>query len=115
MYWVVAKVKTMSDSTNNITVIIAGRPYPLKIKEGDEPIIRRIVKEVNDKIALFQNTYPRKDRQDWLSMALLTIAVDLHKAQATLAQPAPVAEPTTDPHLSERLSHLDLLLSSLVN
>ena len=115
MYWVVAKVKTMSDSTNNITVIIAGRPYPLKIKEGDEPIIRRIVKEVNDKIALFQNTYPRKDRQDWMSMALLTTAVDLHKAQATLAQPAPVAEPTTDPQLSERLSQLDSLLSSLVN
>ena len=74
----------MSDSTNNITVIIAGRPYPLKIKEGDEPIIRRIVKEVNDKISLFQNTYPRKDRQDWLSMALLTTAVDLHKAQAVV-------------------------------
>ena len=105
----------MSDSTNNITVIIAGRPYPLKIKEGDEPIIRRIVKEVNDKIALFQNTYPRKDRLDWLSMALLTCSVDLHKAQATLAQPAPVAEPTTDPQLSDRLSHLDSLLSSLVN
>jgi cell division protein ZapA (FtsZ GTPase activity inhibitor) len=115
MYWVVAKVKTMSDSTNNITVIIAGRPYPLKIKEGDEPIIRRIVKEVNDKIALFQNTYPRKDRQDWLSMALLTSAVDLHKAQATIAQPAPVAETATDPQLAERLSHLDSILSLLVN
>ncbi len=105
----------MSDSTNNITVIIAGRPYPLKIKEGDEPIIRRIVKEVNDKISLFQNTYPRKDRQDWLSMALLTCSVDLHKAQATLAQPVPVAESTTDPEFSDRLSHLDSLLSSLVN
>ena len=105
----------MSDSTNNITVIIAGRPYPLKIKEGDEPIIRRIVKEVNDKIALFQNTYPQKDRQDWLSMALLTTAVDLHKAQATMAQPAPVAEPTTDPQVSDRLSHLDALLTQLVS
>ena len=105
----------MSDSTNNITVLIAGRPYPLKIKDGDEPIIRRIVKEVNDKIALFQNTYPRKDRQDWLSMALLTSAVDLHKAQATLAQPLPVAEPVEDPQLSERLSYLDSLLSEMVN
>ncbi|MBL7816678.1 MAG: cell division protein ZapA [Saprospiraceae bacterium] len=105
----------MSDSTNNITVIIAGRPFPLRIKEGDEPIIRRIVKEVNDKIALFQNTYPRKDRQDWLSMALLTCAVDLHKAQATLAQPMPIAEPTLDPQMSDRLSHIDSMLASLVN
>ena len=105
----------MSDSTNNITVLIAGRPYPLRIKEGDEPIIRRIVKEVNDKISLFQNTYPSKDRQDWMSMTLLTFAVDLYKVQATMAQPAPVAVPVEDPQLAERLSHLDLLLAEMVN
>ena len=105
----------MSDSTNNITVIIAGRPYPLRIKEGDEPIIRRIVKEVNDKISLFQNTYPRKDRQDWMSMALLTTAVDLHKVQATMIQPASVPVPVEDPQLAERLSNLNSLLSEMVN
>ncbi len=105
---------TMSESTNNITVIIAGRPYPLRVKEGDEPIIRRIVKEVNDKISLFQNTYPRKDRQDWMSMALLTATVDLHKVQATLAQPAPVPVPVEDLQLTERLSNLDVLLSEMV-
>ena len=91
----------------NITVIIAGRPYPLKVKEGDEPIIRRIVKELNDKIALFQNTYPRKDRQDWLTMALLTFAVDLHKTQ----QVAYVAADFVDPSLAERLSKIDALLT----
>ena len=105
----------MSDSTNNITVIIAGRPYPLRIKEGDEPIIRRIVKEVNDKLSLFQTTYPRKDRQDWMSMALLTFAVDLHKVQTTVAQPAPVSVPIEDLQLTERLSHLDFLLAEMVN
>lgn len=105
----------MSDSTNNITVIIAGRPYPLRIKEGDEPIIRRIVKEVNDKISLFQNTYPRKDRQDWMSMALLTTAVDLHKVQATMTQPASEPVPVEDPQLAERLSNLNSLLSEMVN
>lgn len=105
----------MSDSTNNITVIIAGRPYPLRIKEGDEPIIRRIVKEVNDKISLFQNTYPRKDRQDWMSMALLTTAVDLHKVQATMTQPTSPPVPVEDPQLTERLSNLNSLLSEMVN
>ena len=106
----------MSDSTNNITVLIAGRPYPLKIKEGDEPIIRRIVKEVNDKITLFQNTYPRKDRQDWLSMAILTLAVDLHKAQANPTTPqVAVATPEPDSQLAQHLSHLDSLLSELVD
>jgi len=36
--------------TLNITVLIAGRPYPLKIKAGDEHTIRKIVKDVNEKI-----------------------------------------------------------------
>ncbi|NJN33046.1 MAG: cell division protein ZapA [Saprospiraceae bacterium] len=94
------------DGTTNITVLIAGRPYPLKIKEGDEPIIRRIVKEVNDKIALFQNTYPRKDRQDWFAMTLLTYAVDVHKAQN---QAVTVG---IDEQATERLSHIDALLTT---
>ena len=95
------------DGTTNITVLIGGRPYPLKIKEGDEPIIRRIVKEVNDKITLFQNTYPRKDRQDHLSMALLTYAVDAHKAQAP-----PSHTPAIDLQLSDKLSQIDALLTN---
>ena len=94
------------DGTTNITVLIAGRPYPLKIKDGDEPVIRRIVKEVNDKIALFQNTYPRKDRQDWLAMVLLTYAVDVHKAQTHTT--------TLDPQLADKLSQIDDLLSKSV-
>ena len=97
---------TTMDGTTNITVLIAGRPYPLKIKEGDEPIIRRIVKEVNDKITLFQNTYPRKDRQDHLTMVLLTYAVDAHKAQAVTA-PTPMLEP----QLSDQLYQIDAFLS----
>jgi cell division protein ZapA len=98
----------MTDGTTNITVVIAGRPFPLKIKEGDEPTIRRIVKEVNDKLQLFQETYPRKDRQDWLSMAVLTYAVDLHKAQAVAA---PTASTQLDTELSNRLTQIDELLT----
>ena len=96
------------DNVQNITVLIGGRPYPLRIKEGDAPAINRIVKEVNDKIALFQNTYPRKDRQDWMAMTLLTYAVDLHKEQSV-----PASMP--DPHISEKLAQIDALLSSLLS
>jgi cell division protein ZapA (FtsZ GTPase activity inhibitor) len=101
----------MPDGSTNITVIIAGRPYPLKVKEGDEPIIRRIVKEVNDKITLYQTTYPRKDRQDWLTMALLTFAVDLHKTQ----QVAAVATEPFDATISDRLSLIDVALANALS
>ncbi len=90
--------------STTITALIAGRPYPLKIKEGDEPIIRKIVKEVNDKVLLFQSTYPKKDKQDHFAMALLTYAVELHKA---LQEPD-----TTD--FAQKLLHIDELLTRAV-
>ncbi len=92
--------------TKNITVLIAGRPYPLKIEASDEPAIRKIVKEVNEKINRFQLTYTNKDKQDCLSMALLTYAVDLHKAKQSSAEGI---------SLSSKLSNLDALLDKLLN
>jgi cell division protein ZapA (FtsZ GTPase activity inhibitor) len=91
--------------TKNITVLIGGRPYPLKVKAGDEPTIRRIVKEVNEKINRFQLTYTNKDKQDCLAMALLTYAVDLHKSNQGAAP---------ESHLSAKLTELDELLDNLV-
>lgn len=97
----------------SITVLIAGRPYPLKIKDTDEPSIRKIVKEVNDKINQFQLTYTTKDKQDCLAMVALTYAVDAMKQKEssgddpqTSSSPAPAIQ---------RLSELDRLLESLLN
>jgi cell division protein ZapA len=94
--------------TKQITVLIGGRPYPLKVKEGDEPTIRRIVKEVNEKINRFQLTYTNKDKQDCLSMAILTYAVDLHKAQQSQA-----SIPSNG--IDDKLSKLDNLLDQLLS
>ena len=44
-----------------ITVVIAGRPYPLKINPKDEPIVRKIVNQVNARVQQFQQTY-KKDK-----------------------------------------------------
>lgn len=96
--------------TTNITVLIAGRPYPLKIKAGDEASIRKIVKEVNEKVNRFQLNYTKKDKQDCLSMALLTYAVDLHKTRQD--QPS---EPGIHPDLSDKIQQLDSLLDNLLH
>ncbi len=97
----------MSDNTTQITILIASRPYPLKIKAGDEAVIRRIVSEVNDTITLFQKTYSAKDRQDCVAMALLTYAVDLHKAQSKPSM--------NDTAVSDRLYRLENLVLSVLN
>ena len=95
-----------SQATKNITVVIASRPYPLKVKEEDEPAIRKIIKEINEKVNRFQLTYSNKDKQDCLAMAVLTYAVDLYKSQQSTI---------TDGIVSSKLSQLDTLLGSILD
>lgn len=71
-----------AEESKHITVLIAGRPYPLKVKVEDEPVIRKLVKEINDQVNQFQLSYNQKDKQDCLAMALLTFAVNAQKGQA---------------------------------
>lgn len=96
----------MDNGSLNITVLIAGRPYPLKIKASDEQIIQKLVKGINDKINTFQNTYPQKDKQDCLAMAILTYAVELQKAKQT------GLNSSVDEKLDSLSSLLDVALSS---
>lgn len=93
-----------AQKTNTITVMIAGRSYPIKVKAGDEASIRAIVKEVNEKINRFQLTYSNKDKQDCLSMALFTYAVDLHKSR----------QATNTKELSSKISDINLFLDQLL-
>ena len=93
--------------SKQLTVTIAGRPYPLKIKVNDEPVSRIIVKEVNEKVNKFQLAYPNREKQDCLAMALLAYAVDLHK---TSSQPA-----SSSPELSDKLSRIQALLDEALD
>lgn len=93
--------------TKHITVTIAGRPYPLKIKAEDEDVIRKVVKDVNEKINRFQLTYTNKDKQDCMAMAILTYAIDFQKSKQLL-------DTAQDTKLSEKLSQLDAFLSQLL-
>jgi cell division protein ZapA (FtsZ GTPase activity inhibitor) len=102
-----AAVSMAEENMIKITVIIAGRPYPLRIKAADEPAVRKIVKEVNDKITTFQSAYPGRDKQDGLSMTLLTYAFDLYK----IRQDKPEAN---EPGLNTHLDRIDELLEKLL-
>jgi len=97
----------VEDEMIRITVLIAGRPYPLKINKKDEPVVRNLVKEANEKVQQFQQIY-RKDKQDLLAMTLLTYAMDLHKAQANSTSTIPIH------HLSESIQEVDNLLDVLL-
>ena len=98
----------------NITVVIAERSYPLKVKEEDVNKIRGIVEELNDKVTTFQKTYSRKDKQDCLSMALLTYAVDLHKKHPTVGTSTNNNKEASYVEINKKVDQLDELLDFLL-
>lgn len=91
-----------------ITVVIAGRPYPLRVNAEEEAAIRKIVKEVNDKVNHFQMTYTDRDKQDCLSMVALTYAVESFKMQQQVSSEVPTG-------VAYRLTELDQLLEKLLH
>lgn len=92
--------------SKQITVLIGGRPYPLKITSSNETLIRRIVRDVNEKVNQVQLEHPNRDKQDCLAMAALAFAVELDKAMQTAK---------VDPELPEQLEQLDNTLDQLLH
>lgn len=98
----------MSEELININVIIADRPYRLKIKPEEEEGIRAAAKRINEKVKEFQNVYEAKDKQDYLAMASILFAVEAHHTK----QPAKAAvDPAVAAKLEELNHHLTTLLS----
>lgn len=60
----------------NINLLIADRPYPLKIKPEEEEMVRKVAKEINEKVKQFQDRYAAKDKQDYLAMCALMLGVE---------------------------------------
>ena len=89
------------EQLKRIIVTISGRTYPVKVKPEEEPLLRRIEKEVNDKINDLQLSYQGKDVQDYMSLAILSYAFDLQKAKNSEEMNL----------LEERLSGLETLLN----
>jgi len=94
-------------NTIKITVLIGGRPYPLKINSADETAVRKIVKEVNDKVASFQTAYQDRDKQDGLSMTLLTYAFDLYKLRKATPQ-------GNEPGVESKVAKIDDILEQML-
>lgn len=60
----------------NINLLIADRPYPLKIKPEEEEMVRKVAKDINEKVKQFQYKYAAKDKQDYLAMCALMLGVE---------------------------------------
>ncbi len=71
-----------------VTVLIAGRPYSLRINAADEALIHRLATEINDRLKAIEASQPASDWQDRLALSLLTCAFEAHRASAQRHKPA---------------------------
>jgi Cell division protein ZapA len=69
-----------------INVVIGDRTYRIKIETGDEELVRKTLKTINDKIIEYKTQFAGKDMQDYIAMVLLWYAT---QASAVGQQPGP--------------------------
>ena len=58
-----------------IKVTVANRAYPLTINRKDEEDVRKAVKDIEDRLKLYESKFEARDTQDLLSMCLIEMAV----------------------------------------
>lgn len=97
----------MASDNPTITVVIAGRPYPLRVSEADEAGLRRMVAEINAKYNQFQVKFANRDKQDFLVMTLLTYAGELRTLQQATNN-------EVGSELDNRLDALEALLDGML-
>ena len=89
----------------NINLLIADRPYPLKIKPEEEEMVRKVAKEINEKVKQFQYQYAAKDKQDYLAMCALMLGVEKASTAANKAN--------AGSEVNKALDEIDEVLSSI--
>ncbi|MEK7226181.1 MAG: cell division protein ZapA [Bacteroidota bacterium] len=63
-----------------ISAVIGDRSYRIKIQPGDEEVVRKTIKTINDKIVEFKTQFAGKDMQDYIAMVLIWYATEQHAA-----------------------------------
>ncbi|MET0243043.1 MAG: cell division protein ZapA [Flavitalea sp.] len=70
------------DNLIPVNIVIADRSYRIRIEPGDEEVVRKTIKLINDKIIEFKTQFAGKDMQDYISMVVLWYATDVKQRGA---------------------------------
>ena len=93
----------MSEDLISISVVIADRPYKLKVKREEEEVVRNAAKKIKEQLRDLQQQYSVSDKQDHLAMATLLYCVE------TLTSKNAIYE--VDEQLETKLDELDEILT----
>ena len=83
----------------SLKILIAGRTYPLTIKQEDEESVQFAAKQINLKVKEFEQNYSVRDKQDLLAMSALNLLAAQQNA------------PKKSPELEKEINQLDLFVS----
>jgi len=87
-----------------MTLVIAGRSYPVKVTKEEALMLPTLEKDLNDQIQRMQMTYRDKDMQDCLTMVLLTQAISNQKHTTSIT-----------PDLSQKIDALNQQIESTLS
>ena len=59
----------------SLKVLVAGRTYPLTVKQEEEKTVLDAADMINEKVKDFEKNYAIRDRQDLIAMAALNLLV----------------------------------------
>lgn len=93
-----------NEELKNVSVVIAGRKYPLKVDASGVDEIREIERELNDMILDYKSAYKDKDIQDHISMVLLMYAFEMRKSKQNIVGPETI----------KKVNALDMYLDGLL-
>ena len=82
-----------------LTIVIAGRSFPVKVTKEEALILPQIEKTLNEQIRQVQLSYADRDIQDCLSMVLLTQAIAAQNNESSI-----------DSELTDKISNLNLAI-----
>ena len=86
-----------------MTIVVAGRSYPVKVNKEEERILPIIEKNLNEQIRQIQISYSDRDMQDCLTMVLLTQAIAAYNP-----------EPSILPEISTKVENLNQEIEALL-
>jgi cell division protein ZapA (FtsZ GTPase activity inhibitor) len=60
----------------SVSMTLSGRVFPVKVTPEEEPFVREIETELNNKINMFKKDFPSRDLADHVLMTLLTVVYE---------------------------------------
>ncbi len=83
----------------SLKVLVAGRTYPLTVKQEEEQSVLNAASMINEKVKDLEKNYAIRDRQDLVAMAALNLLV------------TQLNTPKKSPELEKEIDQLDLFVS----